>query len=158
MLFFEVREFDIMVRAFEIVSGMVGAIITYILAALSRRLELLYHHKIPAFQEIQTLLTDYKLELESNVYGSDFPGRTPDAKGSVATVRLLEHAYLRNSKYFSKNGREAIMDLVGKIDFLCSLELTAVEENLKIERSLYVEMTIEVSKVIEILYKDLKVK
>ena len=50
------------------------------------------------------------------------------------------------------------MVLVGKIDFLHSLELTAVEENLKIERSLYVEMTIEISKVIEILYKDLKLK
>ncbi|TPD71091.1 hypothetical protein [Flavobacterium microcysteis] len=144
--------------ASPIFSGVIVGIVSHTLSNRSKRIELLYQHKIPAFQEIYKILTDYKFELESNVYDSEFLESNPDSKGSLETVSLLNNAYIRNSIYLNKKSRQAIMDLVGKIHFMCSFQLTALQENFKIQKPPYVEMTIEVNKVIEILYKDLNIK
>jgi len=141
-----------------IVSGIIVGIVTNALVNRSKRIELLYQHKIPAFQEIYKILTDYKFELESNVYDSEFLESNPDAKGSVETVSLLNNASVRNSIYLNKKSRQSIMDLVSKIHSMCSFQLTMVQEDLKLDKSLYIDMAIEVNKVIDILYKDLNIK
>jgi len=141
-----------------IVSGVIVGIVTNALANRSKRIEMLYQHKVPAFQEIYKILTDYKFDLESNVYSSDFLESNIDAKGSVETVSLLNNAYIRNSIYFNKKSRQAIMDLVGKIHNMCSYQMIALQEEFDSRNLPYVQMTIDVNKVIDILYKDLNIK
>jgi len=141
-----------------IVSGILVGLVSNALANRSKRIEMLYQHKIPAFKEIHKILTDYKFELESRIYNSEFLESNPDAKGAVETVSSLNNAYIRNSIYFNKKSRDAIMDLVAKIHNMCNLQILFLQKEFKDESLPYVEMTIDINKVIEILYKDLNLR
>jgi hypothetical protein len=57
-----------------IISGIIGGFLTHILANRSKRLEMLYQHKIPAFKEMQKEIINFKRQVSQNLIeqkGSD---------------------------------------------------------------------------------------
>ncbi|MET3026078.1 hypothetical protein ABXT06_05325 [Flavobacterium sp. UW10123] len=136
-----------------IVSGIIVGVVTHILSNRSKRIEILYQNKTRAFNEIHKILIDYRFELEQIIYKNPFLERSSEAKDSVETLTLLNNALVRNSIYLNKQSREAVMDLVTKINFYC-ISQTQDFENI----NPYISMAVEIKNVIDILYKDLNLK
>lgn len=136
-----------------IVSGIIIGFITHKLSNRSKRIEILYQNKIRAFNELHKILINYRFELEPNIYNNPFLERSFDAKGSVETLNLLNNALVSNSIYLNQESRKAVMDLVTKINFFCDFQKQDFENI-----NAYIDMAVEVNKVINILYKDLNLK
>jgi uncharacterized membrane-anchored protein YhcB (DUF1043 family) len=136
-----------------IISGVIVGFVSHTLSNRSKRIDILYQNKIRAFNELHKILIDYRFELEPTIYNNQFLESSSDAKGSIETLSLLNNAFVRNSIHLNKESRKAVMDLVSKINFFCSTH-TQESENIKS----YIDMTLEVSKVIDVLYKDLNLK
>lgn len=139
-----------------IISGIIVGFVSHKLSNRSKRIEILYQNKIRAFNELHKILIDYRFELESKIYKNPFLERSSDAKGSIETLSLLNNTLVRNSIYLNKESRKAVMDLVTKINFFCDFQN---QENQDFENiNPYIDMAVEVNKVIDILYKDLNLK
>lgn len=136
-----------------IFSGVIVGIVSHALSNRSKRIEILYQNKIRAFNELHKILIDYRFELEQDIYNNPFLERSSDAKGSVETLGLLNNALVRNSIYLSEKSRNAVMDVVTKINFYCTFKKEEFENI-----NPYIEMAVEIKKVIDILYKDLNIK
>jgi len=139
--------------ASPIFSGVIVGIVSHTLSNRSKRIEILYQNKIRAFNELHKILIDYRFELEQDIYNNPFLERSSDAKGSVETLSLLNNALVRNSIYLSEKSRKAVMDVVTKINFYCTFKKEEFENI-----NPYIEMAVEIKKVIDILYKDLNIK
>lgn len=136
-----------------IFSGVIVGAVSHTLSNRSKRIEILYQNKIRAFNELHKILIDYRFELEQDIYNNPYLERSSDAKGSLETLSLLNNALVRNSIYLKEKSRNSVMDLVTKINLYCTFKK---EEFPNINP--YIEMAVEVKKVIDILYKDLNVK
>lgn len=136
-----------------IFSAIVVSIISHKLSNRSKRIEVLYQNKVRAFNELHKILIDYRFELEYDIYNNPFLEKNSDAKGSLETLSLLNNALVRNSIYLNEKSTKAVMDLVTKINFYCTFKK---EEFPNINP--YLEMAVEIKKVIDILYKDLNIK
>ena len=136
-----------------ICSSLLVGIISHTLSNRSKRIEILYHNKLRAFNELHKILIDYRFELEYNIYNNPFLERNSDAKGSLETLSLLNNALVRNSIYLTEKSRKTVIDLVTKINFYCTLKKEELP-NIKP----YLEMAVEIKSVIDILYKDLNIK
>mgnify|MGYP003495124284 CR=1 FL=1 len=136
-----------------ICSSLLVGIISHTLSNRSKRIEILYHNKLRAFNELHKILIDYRFELEYNIYNNPFLERNSDAKGSLETLSLLNNALVRNSIYLTEKSRKTVIDLVTKINFYCTFKK---EELPNINP--YLEMAVEIKSVIDILYKDLNIK
>lgn len=136
-----------------IFSAIVVSIISHKLSNRSKRIEILYQNKVRAFNELHKILIDYRFELEYDIYNNPFLEKNSDAKGSLETLSLLNNALVRNSIYLNKKSSKAVMDLVTKINFYCTFKK---EEFPNINP--YIEMAVEIKKVMDVLYKDLNIK
>lgn len=136
-----------------IISGIIVGFVSHMLSNRSKRIEILYQNKIRAFNEIHKILIEYRFELEQIIYKNPFLERSSDAKGSVETLTLLNNALVRNSIYLNKESREAVMDLVTKINLFC---VSQIQDFKNIDP--YIDMAVEIKKVIDILYKYLNLK
>lgn len=136
-----------------IISGVIVGVISHKLSNRSKRIEILYANKVRAFNELHKILIDYRFELEQDIYNNPFLERSSDAKGSLETLSLLNNALVRNSIYLNEKSGIAVMDLVTKINFYCGFKKEEFENI-----NPYIEMAVEVKKVIDILYKDLNLK
>jgi len=136
-----------------IISGIIVGFVTHKLSNRSKRIEILYQNKIRAFNELHKILIDYRFELEPKIYNNPFLERSSDAKGTVETLSLLNNTLVRNSIYLNKESRNAVMDLVTKLNFYCNFSEQDFENI-----NPYIEMAVEVNKVIDILYKNLNLK
>lgn len=139
--------------ASPIISSVIVGIVSHKLSNRSKRIEILYQNKVRAFNELHKILTDYRFELEYDVYNNPFLEKNSDAKGSLETLSLLNNALVRNSIYLNEKSRQAVMDLVTKINFYCTFKK---EEFPNINP--YIEMAVEIKKVTDVLYKDLNLK
>ena len=133
-----------------VVTGVTVGFLTHKLSNRSKRKEIQYQNKLRAFNELSKILIDYKLELASIIYNNPFLERSSEAKGSVETLSLLNNASIRNRIYLNNKSREAVMDLTTKINFFCTFK---TEEFKNINP--YLEMAVEVEKVIIVLDKNL---
>ncbi|PWB21485.1 hypothetical protein [Flavobacterium sp. HTF] len=136
-----------------IISGIIVGVVTHKLSNRSKRIEILYQNKIRAFNELHKILIDYRFELEPNIYNNPFLERSTDAKGAVETLSLLNNALVRNNIYLNEESRKSVMDLVTKINFFCNFQKQDFENI-----NPYIDMAVEVKRVIDILYKDLNLK
>lgn len=136
-----------------IISGIIVGVVTHKLSNRSKRIEILYQNKTRAFNELHKILIDYRFELEPNIYNNPFLERSSDAKESVETLSLLNNALVRNSIYLNEESRKSVMDLVTKINLFCNFQKQDFENI-----NPYIDMAVEVKKVIDILYKDLNLK
>ncbi len=136
-----------------IVSGIIVGFVSHTLSNRSKRIDILYQNKIRAFNELHKILIDYRFELEPNIYNNPFLERSSDAKGAKETLSLLNNTLVRNNIYLNKESRKATMDLVTKINLFCNFQKQDFENI-----NPYIEMAVEVNKVIDTLYKDLNLK
>lgn len=136
-----------------IVSGIILGVVSHKLSNRSKRVEILFQNKIRAFNELHKILINYRFELEPNIYNNPFLTRSIDAKESVETLNLLNNALVHNSIYLNKESRKALMDLTTKINAFCRFRKEDFENI-----NPYIDMAVEVNRVIDILYKDLNLK
>lgn len=136
-----------------IFSGVIVGIVSHKLSNRSKRIEILYQNKVRAFNELHKILIDYRFELEYDIYNNPFLEKNSDAKGSLETLSLLNNALVRNSIYLNEKSRQAVMDLVTKINFYCTFKK---EDFPNINP--YIEMAVEIKKVTDVLHKDLNIK
>ncbi|KGO86278.1 hypothetical protein Q765_11910 [Flavobacterium rivuli WB 3.3-2 = DSM 21788] len=150
----EITEFFKWLAIFSpIVSGIIVGIVTHKLSNRSKRIDILYQNKIRAFHEFHKILINYRFELEPSIYNNPFLERSFDAKGSVETLNILNNAFVSNSIYLNKESTKAVMDLMTKINFFCGFNKHDFENI-----NPYLDMAVEVNKVVNILYKDLNLK
>jgi hypothetical protein len=140
-----------------IFSGIIGGIISHLLSNRSKRLDILYQHKIPAFKEMHKILVEYKLSVDRLVHVSEFLDDTQRTT-SINTVNLLNDSFELNGLYFNKKSRQMILSLIGDIHNMCSFELAVLQDDYKHTTLPYGNMVVIIDKVIEQLYSDINLK
>lgn len=140
-----------------IASGVIVGIVTNILANRSKRIEMLYQHKIPAFKDIHQILIRYRSYLQINAYNNEFI-EVPETTGSVETINLLDTSFGLNGIYFNKKSKKALLKLIGQINNMCNYQILVLQEEFKDTKLPYEATIEEIDKVIEVLYKDLNLK
>lgn len=137
-----------------VLSGIIGGILTHYLSNRSKRLEILYQHKIPAFKEIHKVLVNYKSFLEGKVQVSEFLENKQKAT-SIFTVNALNNLFEINGVYFNKNSRNLIISLIGDIHNMCNFEVLVHHDEFKNSQLPYQQTIDKIEGVIEQLYKEL---
>ncbi|KQN32356.1 hypothetical protein ASE92_17265 [Pedobacter sp. Leaf41] len=137
-------------------------LLTYFFAIKSKKFDLLYASKIPAFTEISSKLTKFKSSCFGKVAeyrGMDF---SPYAySGStLAHLREIVEVVDANIIFLSKSNRNKIEQLLSQMGMACNLELRlAADKNDSADYSeVYQKLGHETEKLIELLYKDLNLK
>ena len=137
-------------------------LITYFYAIKSKKFDLLYASKIPAFKEIAAKLTDFRSSCLGRVAeysGMEFSPYS--CTGSTLTHRTdIVIAVDANIIFLSKSSQEEIMKLLNKMGMLCSLELrlAANPDDIEDYRDIYQQFGDDTEKLIELLYKELNLK
>lgn len=137
-------------------------VITYFYAIKSKKFDLLYASKIPAFKEIAAKLTDFRSSCLGRVAeysGTDFSPYS--CTGSALTHRTdIVIAVDANIIFLSRSSRQEIMKLLNKMGVLCNLELrlAANPDDIKDYREIYQQFGDDTEKLIELLYNELNLK
>ncbi|MFD2966282.1 hypothetical protein [Sphingobacterium bambusae] len=129
-----------------VVSGIILGVVSHKLSNRSKRIEILFQHKLRAFNELHNILINYRFELEPNIYNNPFLTRSIDAKESVQTLNLLNNSLVHNSIFLNRESRTAVMDITAKINSFCRFEKQDFENI-----NPYIDMVAEVNRVIDIL-------
>ncbi|TRW22399.1 hypothetical protein FMM05_18015 [Flavobacterium zepuense] len=153
--------FKILAILSPFLSGIIIGFITNKLSNKSKKMELLYQSKIPAFKEIHKALIMYRTYLNSIIAeneGNEFYPQSEQTNNSLGHRGIILEAFELNGIYLNKSSKKAIEDLIGNMSILCNIELWQAggTDSTEINTvAAYEESVSEVDKVIELLYKDL---
>lgn len=116
---------QILTLSIPILSALIIALITYRFAIKSKKFDLLYASKIPAFKEIAAKLTDFRLSCLGKV--AEYKGLEFSPYLVTSSV-LIHRGYIAavtdaNAIFLSKDNREKLTKLMDNMGKLCSLEL-----------------------------------
>jgi len=143
-----------------ILSVAIVGVTTYLFAIKSKKFDLLYASKIPAFKEIAKTLTEYRsfclgrvayyLANEASPYYNDRIGAFAH-RLKIITVTDL------NAIFLSKSNRDDIFNLIGSISTICSIELRIASKSGDTNdyTDVYLKSAKKTEALIEKLYKDL---
>ncbi|HJP62292.1 MAG TPA: hypothetical protein VJ844_02565 [Mucilaginibacter sp.] len=146
-----------------ILSVIIVGVITYYFAIKSKKFELLYESKIPAFKEISAKLTEYKTFCWGRVayyQGNAFSPYYSDQLKALHHRTEIAKSYESNSIFLSKRNRNAIIELLNAMSILCNIELqiASYPNNTNDYSDAYELAAKKVDSLIEMLYDDLNLK
>ena len=134
-------------------------ILTYKFAIKSKKFDLLYASKIPAFKEIAIKLTNYKTYCwgkYASINGMEFAAFFDEPGGALFHRKEIASVTEHNAIFLSKQNRKALEELIGSIGILCNIELHITNDNLiSYNSDPYENAAKKVEALIDTLYKDL---
>lgn len=161
----QAQEDNTLIEILAIASPILIGVLTYWFSNKSKKMELLYQNKIPAFNELNRALVDFKkylhgliAEEQGNEYSPYYGGGEHSAfehRGIISEIADVNAIYLNNKS------RKALEDLTNNMAGLCNLDAMRVLNQLDTDVSYissYESQIKRVDEVIEILYKDLNLK
>jgi hypothetical protein len=145
-----------------IAAASIVGLLTYFFAIKSKKFDLLYASKIPAFKEISAKLTKFKSSCFGKVAeyrGFDFSPYYNSGSTFTHRTEIVE-VVDANIIFLSKICRKEIAELLNQMGVACSLELKlAADKNDSVDHSeVYQKLGTDTEKLIELLYKDLNLK
>lgn len=123
-----ILEFDFY-KILAIISPFLSAILasyaTYYYTLKTKRFDILYQNKIPAFKEIVTRLIELKkfcIGRLAHYEGNEYSPYYEESTGVLEHRTLLADSYELNSIFLSKSSRKSIENLLDDLSGLCNAE------------------------------------
>lgn len=141
------------------VSATLTAFLTYKFTARSKRLDILYENKVPAFKEIAANIIAFKNFCEGRVaycQGNEFHPFYTDSLGMLEHRTKIAKSLEANVVFVSKDARVVVTDFLDQMSRLCNAELSIASGDTDMEQdSEYQRMAILGDSVVELLYNEL---
>ena len=118
-----------MAVASPFVSALLAAFLTYQSTLKTKKFDILYANKIPAFKEVMSSLTAFKIFCEGRVayfQGNEFSPYYQEGVGGLAHRTEITTTIDLNSVFISDSSKAKINELLGKLSLLCTAELSLV--------------------------------
>ncbi|MBN8787250.1 MAG: hypothetical protein J0I84_09175 [Terrimonas sp.] len=141
------------------VSAFLSAFLTYKFTSQSKRLDILYQNKVPAFKEIAANIISFKNYCDGRVayvQGDEFHPFYKDSIGVLEHRTKIASSFETNIVFVSKHVRGRLSDLVNEMSRLCNAEISigaGYYETRPISE--YERMASLTDDVVDILYNDL---
>jgi len=140
-------------------SAALTALITYKLTVKSKRFDILYENKIPAFKEVTSRIVAFKNFCTGRVaflQGNEYSPFYEEKLGTLHHGNQIALALQSNSVFLSQNSRFLIYELLNHMSGLCNAEaVIAGGDDLFDPKNEYERMTTMLESIIDILYKEL---
>jgi hypothetical protein len=142
------------------VSAALTAFLTFQFTSKSKRLDILYENKVPAFKEIASNIISFKNFCEGRVAyykANDFhPFYTDSTGGTLEHRTKIALSLEANVVFVSKEARDVISDFLNHMSGLCNVELAITGgDNDMQPSSEYIRMAILGDSAVELLYNEL---
>lgn len=155
-------------KTFTLISPFIAAFIaarlTFFFSLKSKKFDIIYANKIPAFKNINEKLIEYKIFCLGRVAYFEGNGLSPywvEDIGAFEFRKSITKVYEENSIFVSKKSRSSIEKLINNLSLLCNMEIQIVDNKLdeKIDlKETYNNAYFEVDELIQILYEELNLK
>jgi hypothetical protein len=143
-------------------SAIMAGLITYFFTLKTKKFDILYENKIPAFKEIVSKLNDLKkfcLGRNAYIEGNEFSPYWEENIGALEQRTSVAEVFENNSIFLSKSSKKSIENLINEMSGLCNAEISLASNDdlLGIEKE-YERIAEITEKTINILYSDLNLK
>lgn len=155
-------------KTFTLISPFIAAFIaarlTFFFSLKSKKFDIIYANKIPAFKNINEKLIEYKIFCLGRVAyfeGNELSPYWVEDIGAFEFRKSITKVYEENSIFVSKKSRSSIEKLINNLSLLCNMEIQIVDNKLdeKIDlKETYNNAYLEVDELIQILYEELNLK
>jgi hypothetical protein len=144
------------------VSAFLAGLLTYYFTLKTKKFDILYQNKIPAFKEITSELIKLKKFCVGRVayfQGNEFSPYWEENLGALAYRTSITEIFENNSIFLSKSSKKSIESLINEMSGLCNAEiiLASNDELPEVEKE-YERIAKMTEKLITILYSDLNLK
>lgn len=141
------------------VSAMLTAFLTFKFTSKSKRLDILYQNKVPAFKEIAANIISFKNFCEGRVayyQANEFHPFYTDSVGTLKNRIKIATSLETNAVFVSKDSRIIVSDFLNQMSGLCSAEMAiaAGDDDMQLT-SEYNRMAILADSAVEVLYQEL---
>ena len=141
------------------VSATLTAFITYRFTVQSKRFDILYANKMPAFKEVTSEIVAFKNFCTGRVayfQGNEYAAFYEEGLGALRHRTEIAKILESNSIFLSEASRRLVSDLIGQMSELCNAEATiSGGDNTVNPTNEYARMIPLSESLIEVLYKEL---
>lgn len=136
-----------------------SAFLTYKFTINSKRVEILYQNKIPAFKEIAYKIIEFKNFCDGRVAyfrANEYSPFYEEGAGTLKHRTEIAKSFPTNNIFLSRKSKILVTDLINNMSGLCSAEVSLTYSDIELDPSWeYERMSILSSTVIENLYQEL---
>ncbi|MDY3339116.1 hypothetical protein D1J36_007430 [Riemerella anatipestifer] len=160
----QIEFFKIFTLLSPFIAAFIAARLTFFFTLKSKKFDILYANKIPAFKNINEKLIEYKIFCLGRVAyfeGNELSPYWYEDIGAFEFRKSITKVYEENSIFVSKKSRISIEKLINNLSLLCNMEIQIVDDKLdeRIDlKEIYFKSYLEVDKLIQILYEELNLK
>jgi hypothetical protein len=141
------------------VSAALAAFLTYKFTYRSKRIDILYQNKVPAFKEIAANIISFKNFSEGRVayfQANEFHPFYTDSLSTLEHRIKIATSLEANVVFVSKNSRIVISDFLNQMSGLCNAELSIAGGNQDMQPIFeYERISILAESAVEVLYEEL---
>ena len=141
------------------VSATLTAYLTYKLTSRSKKVDIVYQSKIPAFKAIASNIISFKNFCEGRVayfLGSESHPFYTDSLATLEHRTKIALSLQENAVFISKDSRHIISDFLNQMSGLCSAELAIAGQDSHMQpKEEYERMAILADSTVEVLYTEL---
>lgn len=144
------------------VSASLAGILTYYFTLKTKKFDILYQNKIPAFKEIAATLVDFKKFCWGRTayfQGNEFSPYYEDSVGTLEHRTKIAETSEFNSIFLSPDCKQSIDNLLNEMSGLCNAEIAIVSGDTMpgVEKE-YERIALTTENCINKLYNDLNLK
>lgn len=141
------------------VSATLTAFLTHKLTSKSKKVDIIYQNKIPAFKAIASELISFKGFCEGRVayfIGSEFHPFYTEFLNTLECRTKIALSFQENAVFISKDSRVIISDFLNQMGGLCNAELAIAGHDPDMQlKEEYERMATLADSAIEVLFKEL---
>lgn len=139
-------------------SALLAAFIAFQFASRTKRLDILYQNKVPAFKQVATSIVAFGNFCEGRVaffLGSEYSPFYEEGGGTLSHRTQIAKDFSENAVFFSKESRAKLNNFLGEMSLLCNIEVWLQSENDIDPKGEYERMAKESELIVDMLYKEL---
>lgn len=145
-----------------ILSATIVGVLTYLFALKSKRIDLLYQNKIPAFKELALKLTEYKnfcLGRVAYLQGNEYSPFWEEGSGTLHHRTEIANVAAHNAIFLTDHSRKLLYKMLAEMGLSCNIEVALIlDPDLTIDSKVYEVKANTVDMIIESLYKELNLE
>ncbi|RKS03196.1 hypothetical protein [Flavobacterium sp. 102] len=158
----EIDFFKVLAVVSPFISAFLAGLLTYYFTLKTKKFDILYQNKIPAFKEIALKLIELKkfcLGRSAYYQGNEFSPYWEENLGALEHRTAVAEIFEINSIFLSKSSKKSIENLISEMSGLCNAEISIAGTNeiSGVEKE-YERIAKITEETINILYSDLNLK
>ena len=142
-----------------ILSAAIVGLLTYFFALKSKKFDLLYQNKVPAFKEIALKLTAYRnfcLGRVAFLQGNEFSPFWESGPGALHHRTEIANVIALNSIFLSKRNNDFLYSLLNDMSLMCNMEVSLITNpEMNVDSNIYFNEVKRVDSAIQSLYSEL---